>query len=146
MLRRYEVTSERTNPWCLKHRDQAVVALGALIAVLLLAGSVVISRFESAESIEIEGGQPHPVRFSVDINTADWPELAQLPGIGDTLARRIVGSRELAGPFRSHDDLRRVTGIGAKKLARIEPFLRPVLQLPEQRRDSKILLHAGTGR
>ncbi len=55
-------------------------------------------------------------RFTVDLNAADWPELAQLPGVGQTLARRIVESRHTDGPFRAPDDLRRVRGIGPKTL------------------------------
>ena len=58
--------------------------------------------------IEIDEAQPLTARFQVDINKADWPELIQLPGIGPTLAKRIVDSRRTAGPFADQDDLRRV--------------------------------------
>lgn len=69
---------------------------------------------------------PAPARFKVDINLAGWPELAQLPGVGETMARRIVAYREQAGPFAQHDDLCRVHGVGPKLLARVRPYLRPV--------------------
>ncbi|MBI2826885.1 MAG: helix-hairpin-helix domain-containing protein [Planctomycetia bacterium] len=65
-------------------------------------------------------------RFEVDINEADWPELAQLPGVGETLARRIVESRQTDGPFADHEELRRIRGIGPRTLERIKPFLRPM--------------------
>ena len=52
-----------------------------------------------------------------------WPELTQLPGIGETLARRIVESRRQAGPFADHEDIRRVRGIGPRTLERISPYL-----------------------
>jgi competence protein ComEA len=64
--------------------------------------------------------------FSVDVNSADWPELVQLPGVGETLARRIVESREQDGPFTDPSDLRRVRGIGPKTLQRIQPYLAPM--------------------
>jgi len=64
--------------------------------------------------------------FQVDINQAEWPELSQLPGIGPTLALRIVESRQNDGPFRGHDDLRRVRGIGPRTLQRITPYLVPM--------------------
>ncbi len=75
--------------------------------------------------IEIDQAEPRVARFQVDINSADWPELAQLPGIGETLARRIVQSREQEGPFLDHGDLRRVRGIGPKTLEEVRPHLLP---------------------
>lgn len=62
--------------------------------------------------------------YQIDINQATWSEWAQLPGIGETLARRIVAERESDGPFKSIDDLRRVKGIGAKTLEKMRPHLR----------------------
>ncbi len=67
-------------------------------------------------------------QFQVDVNSAGWPELSQLPGIGEALARRIVESREQQGPFADHQELRRVRGIGPRTLERISPFLRPMPQ------------------
>lgn len=55
---------------------------------------------------------------SVNINTAGVEELKTLNGIGDSLAQAIVDDRERNGPFTSVDDLVRVSGIGAKTLAR----------------------------
>jgi len=55
-----------------------------------------------------------------------WPELAQLPGIGESLGRRIVESRRQDGPFIDHDDLRRVQGIGPRTLERLKPYLCPL--------------------
>ncbi len=78
--------------------------------------------------IEIDEAPPLSARFEVDINSADWPEMAQLPDVGETLARRIVESRAVDGPFADLGDLRRVRGIGPKTLERIRPHLR---QLPE---------------
>lgn len=61
--------------------------------------------------------------FRIDINQASWSEWAQLPGIGNTLAHRIVAERESHGPFQSIDDLRRVKGVGAKTLEKMRPHL-----------------------
>ena len=76
--------------------------------------------------IEIDQAKPIEIQYAVDINVATWPELAQLPQIGETLARRIVESRESEGPFRDHEDLLRVRGIGPKTLEGIEPYLLPM--------------------
>ena len=66
------------------------------------------------------------VRFQLDVNQADWPEISVLPDVGETLARRIVESRALDGPFADLDELQRVRGIGPKTLERIRPYLRPL--------------------
>jgi competence protein ComEA len=52
----------------------------------------------------------------VDVNSASAGELARLPGIGPSLARRIVGERERGGAFESLEALRRVYGLGPRKL------------------------------
>jgi endonuclease YncB( thermonuclease family)/predicted flap endonuclease-1-like 5' DNA nuclease len=54
----------------------------------------------------------------IDINTATEKELTTVPGIGHVMAARIIAAR----PFRSADDLRRVSGIGDKKYAQIRPY------------------------
>ena len=51
----------------------------------------------------------------VNINTATQSELDTLPGIGETLAKRILDYRSTNGPFKSIEDIRNVNGIGQKK-------------------------------
>jgi competence protein ComEA len=48
----------------------------------------------------------------VNINTAAADELDTLPGIGAEMARRIMDYRAANGPFKSIEDIQRVTGIG----------------------------------
>ncbi|GEA17385.1 MAG: competence protein ComEA [Moorella sp. (in: firmicutes)] len=48
----------------------------------------------------------------VNINTATMAELDSLPGIGPTLAQRIIDYRNQKGPFRTIEDLQNVSGIG----------------------------------
>ncbi len=55
----------------------------------------------------------------VNINTATASQLESLPGIGASTAQKIVAERTQNGPFKSVDDLMRVSGIGEKKLAAI---------------------------
>ena len=65
-------------------------------------------------------------RFTVNINTAGETELAQLPGLGVTTARRIIDHRKVHGPFTSHDGLLDVPGIGPATLAAMRPHLRTI--------------------
>jgi competence protein ComEA len=55
---------------------------------------------------------------NIDINTATEKELTTVPGIGHVMAARIIAAR----PFRSPDDLKRVSGIGEKKYALMRPY------------------------
>ena len=55
---------------------------------------------------------------NIDINTATEKELTTVPGIGHVMAARIIAAR----PFRSADDLKKVSGIGDKKYAQMRPY------------------------
>ena len=48
----------------------------------------------------------------IDINRATSDDLISLPGIGPALAQRIIDYRNEHGPFRSVEELERVSGIG----------------------------------
>ncbi len=61
--------------------------------------------------------------FLVDLNLASRMELETLPGIGVILADRILSYRTLHGDFQQFDDLVKVSGIGRKRLQRLEPFV-----------------------
>jgi len=112
--------------WLLRRADQTAVAALVVLALATMIGWWVSQGGWRGRLIEIDRAEPLVARFEVDINAADWPELILLPGIGETLAQRIVASRESDGPFADHDDLRRVQGIGPKTLERIRPYLRPM--------------------
>ena len=59
----------------------------------------------------------------LDLNTATAEELAALPGIGETLAARILAYRADNGPFESVEELTEVSGIGEGKLAGLEGWV-----------------------
>lgn len=59
----------------------------------------------------------------ININTAGAPQLEELPGIGPTLAERIIEYRESSGPFSSIDALLEVKGIGDETLQEIRPHV-----------------------
>ena len=60
---------------------------------------------------------------AVDVNQADASELERLPGIGASLAGRIVAERRQRGRFTGPGDLLRVRGIGPATVKRIEMFV-----------------------
>jgi competence protein ComEA len=110
----------------LRRLDQAAAAVILTVSLAAIMVSLYVRGAHRGRLIEIDRAEPQSVEFKVDINAADWPELTLLPGIGETLARRIVQSREEDGPFLDHDDLRRVHGIGPKTLDAVQPYLLPM--------------------
>ncbi len=95
------------------------LGVGAYFACVDQAPSaplVVAARYEGAP---IFAPAPRYPEGLVDLNRADLTALDTLPGIGETLAGRIV----LARPFFYIEDLLQVKGIGDKRLADIRPLV-----------------------
>lgn len=120
-------------PLWLKRADQFLLAtlLIALLA-LLIAFRLKLSGWGQSE-IEILDQRPREFVYRLDINTASWVEWAQLDGIGEKLARRIVQDRTDRGPFQSIDDVGRVRGLGPKLIEKLIPYLKcPACETEQQ--------------
>jgi competence protein ComEA len=76
---------------------QWIALFTALAMVMIFAGSALA-----------ESGS------TVNINTASVEELAQLVGVGQKYAERIVTYRSENGPFKTPEDIMLVAGIGVK--------------------------------
>ncbi|MBP0028752.1 phospholipase D-like domain-containing protein [Roseofilum sp. Guam] len=75
---------------------------------------------QQKECPQIEAQTDNPIRGKlVNLNTATQAELEALPGIGETLAQRIIAFRQQQ-PFTSLEDLDRVSGIGPSLLRKLE--------------------------
>jgi len=112
----------------LRPREQRTVGVLAVGALALLAAVWWRHGGHRGQVIDIDRAPPLVANFQVDVNKADWPELIQLPGVGRTLAQRLIDQREQNGSFRDVDDLMRVGGIGPRTLERIRPYLLPIPQ------------------
>jgi competence protein ComEA len=60
----------------------------------------------------------------VDLNAATASDLDTLPGVGPVMAGRILDWRTAHGRFTSVDQLREVSGIGARTFERLKPHVR----------------------
>ena len=60
---------------------------------------------------------------NVNINTATQTELETLPGIGPSLALRIINYRRENGKFASIEELKNVSGIGDNKYDEIKKYI-----------------------
>ena len=73
---------------------------------------------EIKELLHASSGK-HVEPGSVDLNTATAGELQSVSGIGPILATKIIAGR----PYKSVDDLLRVSGMGPWLLDRVRPFV-----------------------
>ena len=68
-------------------------------------------------------GEDDDARNHININTATLQQLQTLPGIGATLAQRILDYREEHGSFETVADLMNVSGIGEGRLNAILDYI-----------------------
>jgi len=121
--------------------DDAVRAAGGLLAIADPAGVNLAAYTSDGDEIVVPvTGQPMraasngkrsrtPRRSSkshgiVDVNTGSVQALASVPGIGATIAARIVQVRLDEGAFTTFDQLLDVAGITQSRLERARPYLR----------------------
>lgn len=80
------------------------------------------------EGVAVCGGQGAPptgaqalaLGLKLDLNSATEEELAGLPGVGRSLARKLVEARQAQGRFSNWDDVDAVSGVGAAKLETLQ--------------------------
>jgi len=60
----------------------------------------------------------------LDVNTASPQELSTVPGIGTTIAQRIVDVRQQDGAYTTFDELLDVAGMTQSRLDRAQSYLR----------------------
>ena len=103
------------------------ILLFICIGFLMLTIGVFVGRNSSKERITIPDSNEiisetptiQAEELQLDINEMSKAQLIALPGIGETLADRIIAYRDQYGPFQSMDDLLNVEGIGEGKLEQI---------------------------
>jgi competence protein ComEA len=95
---------------------------------------------EQAAPVGVQAPEPRPgtsptrlqstTSGTLNLNTTDTETLQALPGIGPTLAERIVAYRQEHGPFQGVEELLRVPGIGPKRWERIRHAIRVTAEEP----------------
>ncbi|MBU5311230.1 helix-hairpin-helix domain-containing protein [Tissierella carlieri] len=79
---------------------------------------------DTSEEIEILAatGSSEKESGKININTCSKEDLISLPGIGETIAGRIIEYRS-TNPFKSIEDIKNVSGIGDKKFEGIKELI-----------------------
>lgn len=118
-------TRPTTNtPPLLSARHQTVVAAVTLICLVTMGVYWVLEYQRRGRPINIERqGASRAPKLIIDVNRAPWHELTLLPGISETMARRIVEHRSEHGPFESLEQIQHVPGIGPLKQERLAPYV-----------------------
>ena len=62
-------------------------------------------------------------KTKVNINTATKEKLITLPGIGDSMAEKIIEYRTQNGKFEKVEDIKKVSGIGESKFNNIKDMI-----------------------
>ena len=104
--------------------DDQLIVLGVLVCLSVCV--LVWLWFFEFGKINVAKTADNPVRelrYQVDLNNAPKIELLQLPGVGATLAERIVEYREQVEPYQNIADLEKVRGIGVKKRESATPYV-----------------------
>ena len=81
-----------------------------------------ILRTDSGEGI-IEDNENSSQSSSLNINKATEQDLQTLPGIGPSLASRIIAYRDENGKFSTIEDIKNVNGIGNSKYENIKDYI-----------------------
>lgn len=81
------------------------------------------AKAQRAADAEAERTRPLAAGERIAVNLADTAELMRLPGVGASLAARIVDERRNGGGFRTAADLVRVSGIGRRTAERLATHL-----------------------
>jgi len=93
-----------------------------LAALLLLGGLLRLSGFKRRYNSGYAYVGIKPV-LKININTAGQKQLIRIPCIGPNTSRNIIQYRKIYGNFTVPADLKKVKGIGEKKLKIIKKFI-----------------------
>lgn len=102
----------------------AVTAAGGVLPEGNLDAVNLAAKLEDGQQIRVlgksESGQTETNPGTININTASLAQLQSLPGIGPTIAQRIIAHREQNGAFTDTIDITKVSGIGPSTYEKIK--------------------------
>jgi len=111
-------------------RRYADLVVGLLVLIVLIDLGLIVYRKHQGSSVEVDRSRQVNYFFRVDPNTAREEDLADIPGLTQTAARKITAYRTKhqdgqSGKvvFNNLEDLARVPGLSERMLQKATPFL-----------------------
>lgn len=101
--------------------ERVLVVSAALLLAATAAVYLAVRSRRGRQVVEISRMDLPPLR--INVNQAEWWEIAWLPTIGEAKAKALVAYRERHGPFRIIGELCRVPGISPAMVERIAPLI-----------------------
>ena len=89
-----------------------------LVALVFLAQAWLVAQQKAPT---VKSGNANAQATLVNLNTATVQQLDTLPGIGATVAARIIEYRQKNGPFKKIEELMNVRGVGEKNFLKLKP-------------------------
>ena len=111
------------------------IILAITLSFIFLVAGIYVGRYTVAGTLTVESSKQTTYMTiepdtdaalgngKININKASVEEFSLLPGIGETLARRIIAYRDINGMFKTVEDLMNVPGIGEGKMAQIAKYV-----------------------
>jgi competence protein ComEA len=94
-----------------------------LMVVLLILGAGIAAQADQRGSERTTPAAKASSSGPLNLNTATVAQLEALPGIGKSVAERILQYREKSGGFKKVEDLMNVRGIGEKSFLKLKPLI-----------------------
>lgn len=116
----YLIVNREVRPMKLRTKVFAGVTV---VFLLLCTGLFLFRNHQVLFGNAFESTQKTPQAGRIDLNSATAEQLTLLPGIGETLAQRIITYRDTVGPFKRTEDLLNVKGIGRDCLSEIQNYI-----------------------
>ena len=98
--------------------QRVTLGIASVLAILLLAHVSL-----AAQSAAPQAAPTKASAAVVNLNTATADQLEGLPGIGPSMAARILEYRQKNGAFKKVEDLMNVRGIGEKNFLKLKPLV-----------------------
>jgi competence protein ComEA len=103
------------------HRITAHVIAAAILA----SGTTALAQpaHPQSASSQVQASQAPAQPAPVNLNTATKADLEKLPGIGPSMAQRILDYRQKNGSFKKVEELMNIQGIGEKSFLKLKALV-----------------------
>lgn len=106
------------------------IPISVIVVFLMVTIGVFIHRYLNPEAVSLtddhtfaENDTSSIYNGKININVATAEELTFLPGIGQTMAKRIIDYRNEHGYFTELDELKNISGIGETRFKALAEYI-----------------------